>query len=47
LLFRGASPEWAVAFARIDPYVINGLVVRWSVRVWDTVVGEAAAAPLR
>ena len=29
-----------------DPYVRNGLV-KWRVRLWNTVVGEDAAAPLR
>lgn len=40
LLFRGSSPEVAESFARSDPYVINGLVDRWEVRPWTTVVGE-------
>ncbi len=40
LLFRGSGPEAAEAFARSDPYVINGLVTRWRVREWTTVVGE-------
>jgi uncharacterized protein YciI len=43
LLFRGESPEVAEAFARVDPYVVNGLVIRWRVREWTTVVGEGAA----
>ena len=30
-------------FARVDPYVVNGLVARWHVREWTTVVGELAA----
>jgi uncharacterized protein len=41
LLFRGESPAAAEAFARADPYVINGLVRRWYVREWTTVVGAA------
>lgn len=40
LLFRGSSPEVAESFAKNDPYVINGLVDRWEVRPWTTVVGE-------
>lgn len=40
LLFRGPSPEPAQAFAAGDPYVVNGLVTRWRVRRWTTVVGE-------
>jgi len=47
LLFQGDSPEVAQAFARNDPYVTNKLVERWEVRKWNTVVGEAAATPVR
>lgn len=42
LLFRGNSPEVAIAFAQTDPYVRHGLVTRWRVREWTTVVGTAA-----
>ncbi len=45
LLFRGESPSVAEEFARHDPYVINGLVARWRVREWTTVVGRDASAP--
>lgn len=44
--FRGESSEVAEAFARVDPYVVNGLVTRWRVREWTTVVGEDAAVRL-
>ena len=47
LLFKGDSPQVAEAFAREDPYVTNGLVVRWRVREWTTVVGDEAANPIR
>ena len=47
LLFAGESPRAAEAFAREDPYVLNGLVTRWHVREWTTVVGELAATPVR
>jgi uncharacterized protein YciI len=47
LLFKGDSAEVAEAFARTDPYVTNGLVARWRVREWTTVVGELAANPVR
>lgn len=47
LLFAGETPAAAEAFARADPYVTNGLVERWSVRRWNTVVGEIAANPVR
>ena len=43
LLFRGDSPTAAEAFAAADPYVKNGLVRRWWVRTWTTVVGDEAA----
>jgi uncharacterized protein YciI len=43
LLFRGDSPAAAEAFARADPYVTAGLVTRWRVREWTTVVGPDAA----
>ena len=47
LLFEGDSPASAEAFARADPYVVNGLVASWRVREWMTVVGESAASPVR
>ena len=46
LLFRGPSPDAAEAFAAADPYVVNGLVRRWRVREWTTVVGRDAEVPL-
>src|SRR5262245_28032375 len=46
-LFEGASPAAAEAFAAADPYVKNGLVRSWRVRPWTTVVGAAAATPIR
>jgi len=47
LLFRGDSPAAAEAFAERDPYVKNGLVTRWRVRAWKTVIGTDAATPVR
>jgi uncharacterized protein YciI len=47
LLFTGDGPEAAERFARADPYVTNGLVSRWRVRPWTTVVGKGASSPLR
>ena len=47
LMFAGADPSAAEAFARADPYVINGLVARWHVREWTTVIGDPAATPVR
>ena len=46
LLFRGDSPAVAEVFAKADPYVTNGLVTRWRVREWTTVVGKDAEVPL-
>ncbi|WP_213982563.1 YciI-like protein [Sphingomonas sp. dw_22] len=45
LLF--ADAEAARAFAKSDPYVAEGLVTRWEVLPWITVVGAAAARPVR
>jgi len=42
LLFSGSSPAAAEAFAATDPYVVNGLVAKWRVREWTTVVGTLA-----
>jgi len=47
LLFEGESDAAARAFAAADPYVKAGLVTQWSVRLWTTVVGDAAATPVR
>jgi uncharacterized protein YciI len=46
LLFRGSSPAAAEAFAKSDPYVRAGIVTRWRVREWTTVVGKEAENPL-
>ena len=46
LVFRGSSPAVAESFAKNDPYVKNGLVVRWRVREWATVIGVGAEVPL-
>jgi uncharacterized protein YciI len=44
-----SAPNQAVVerFAAQDPYVTSGLVTRWFVRPWTTVVGDAASNPLR
>ena len=47
LLFESDSPESAKRFANADPYVRNGLVRRWDVRPWTTVVGKFAASPIK
>lgn len=46
LLFAGEDAGAAERFAAGDPYVLNGLVERWEVREWTTVVGPLAATPV-
>ncbi|MCX7039607.1 MAG: YciI-like protein [Spirochaetes bacterium] len=46
LLFKGDGPQAAERFARADPYVTHGLVLKWRVRPWMTVVGADAASPV-
>ena len=40
LVFRGKTGDVAEQFARMDPYVMKGLVTRWWVRKWSVVVGD-------
>ena len=47
LLFSGVSAAAAEKFALADPYVRHGLVARWRVRPWTTVIGVMAATPVR
>ena len=42
LLFKAETPAIAEAFAKADPYVVNGVVTGWRVCEWVTVVGETA-----
>ena len=46
LFFQGDSPAAAEAFAKADPYVKNGLIAKWRVREWTTVIGDQAAVKL-
>ncbi|CAN7351461.1 YciI-like protein [Trinickia sp. LjRoot230] len=46
LLFQCESKEIVDAFAKKDPYVLNGVVTGWQIRPWTTVVGESADNPL-
>src|SRR5436190_5877097 len=46
LLFRGSSPAVAETFAAADPYVTSGVVTKWRVREWTTVVGPQAEVKL-
>ncbi len=45
LVFRDEKPEAAESFACHDPYVINGLVRHWYVRLWTVAVGGETADP--
>jgi uncharacterized protein YciI len=36
----------AEEFAAADPYVTSGIVCKWRVRAWQTVVGVGAVCPL-
>ena len=47
LVFKCDSPAVPEQFAAADPYVKNGLVTRWRIRAWTTVVGRDAATPIR
>jgi uncharacterized protein YciI len=47
VLFNIDSVSTVEAFAAADPYVQHGVVSRWWVRAWETVVGEKACHPLR
>jgi uncharacterized protein len=40
LVFRGGDDTPAQEFVRKDPYVRNGLVKRWEIRLWTVVVGN-------
>lgn len=48
LVFRAPQRSVVEEFARNDPYVTNGTVVRWEVRPWANVLGDESvggAAP--
>ena len=47
LLFQCDSPAVVERFVAADPYVKNGLVTRWRIRPWTTVVGASATQPVR
>ena len=47
LFFTGDAPAVAQRFAESDPYVKHGLIRKWEVRPWITVVGKDAASPVR
>ena len=39
IIFRAESPEAAERFARVDPYVTQGVGLNPTVRPWNVVVG--------
>jgi uncharacterized protein len=45
LMFQCGSRDVPERFAVLDPYVTAGLVSRWRVRQWNTVVGDDADKP--
>jgi uncharacterized protein len=45
LIFEGPDAGAATRFAESDPYVKNGLVVRWRVRSYTVVTGADAHLP--
>ena len=46
LMFVGNDKFVAENFARNDPYVVSGMVARWYVREWTTVIGDLALTPV-
>ena len=47
LLFQVDSAAVVEAFARADPYVTSGIVRRWWIREWTTVIGPLASQPVQ
>ncbi|MCE3263499.1 MAG: hypothetical protein K0R43_2578 [Pseudoduganella sp.] len=46
LWFKADSPAVVEEFVAKDPYVKNGLVLKWRIRPWMTVAGALAEAPI-
>jgi uncharacterized protein YciI len=46
LLFNCESTAPIEAFVAADPYVKNGVVAKWRIREWTTVVGDNPAVAL-
>ena len=40
LVFKGDDQQVAIEFAKNDPYVKNGLIMKWQVRPWNVVIGN-------
>ena len=47
IVFRAADKSVAEAFARNDPYVIQGLVRKWEVHPWNVVIGDVPSGAAR
>ena len=45
-IFDCETESQVAEFANNDPYVKFGLVTRWKVRPWNTVVGKEAKTPV-
>ena len=39
LVFKAEDKSAAEEFAKNDPYVLNGLIKEWDVRLWNVVIG--------
>src|SRR5206468_9935282 len=44
IVFHADDKSKVEAFARKDPYVVNGLVKKWEVRPWNVVIGNEKPA---
>ena len=44
IIFHVSDSSEVEAFARNDPYVVNGLVKKWEVRPWNVVIGNEEPA---
>ena len=42
IIFHCGDKAVAEDFARRDPYIVNGLVKKWTVRPWTVVVGQTS-----
>ena len=45
LIFRAPDKATVENFASRDPYVLNGLIKKWTVRAWTVVIGNDPAEP--
>ena len=45
LVIKADAIDVAERFAANDPFVLNGVVKRWYVREWNTIIGPEATVP--